>query len=97
MGRGRAKREELRRELVELIEESRDSWIKAAFFSDPTVANLLEELHERWAGSGGVGAPLDYAEQNELEELVTRARRYSSMSSSEAARLVIERMTGSPR
>ncbi|MEN3000070.1 MAG: hypothetical protein ABDH61_05810 [Acidilobaceae archaeon] len=57
--------------------------MKAAFYSDPEVSRILEELTRRWEKEGR-GIPLDYATEEELEELYRRAMRYAFMSDEEA-------------
>jgi len=87
-----SRREELASKVLKLIEENRDGWVKAAFFSDPSVSRLLDELHARWSAAGCRGIPLDYASEEELEVLSEKAGEYASMSSSEAMAVVLKRM-----
>ena len=77
--------------VISLIEEHTNQWIKAAFYSDPEVNSILEKLYDRWEKNDRRGIPLDYASIDELEILAEKATRYSSMSTSEAQRLVVMR------
>ncbi len=84
-------REKFVREIVELIEDNRESWIKAAFYSDPKVEHILEELYKRWERNSMQGLPLDYASQDEIEILRDKARHYASLSPAEAQRIALQR------
>ncbi len=83
--------EEYRRIIVELIEEHRDPWVKAAFYGDPQVARLVEELYKRWEKAGFKGVALDYATLEELKFLASKAQRYGYMGSGEAMRSALGR------
>ena len=69
--------------ILKYIEENKSPWVKAAFYSDPDVSRLLEELTKRWEREGR-GMPLDYATEEELEELYNKAMKYAFMSDDEA-------------
>lgn len=84
-------RAKLAQQIIDLIEEHRDPWVKAAFYSDPVVDGILKELYSRWERSNRSGAPLDHASLAELKSLAEKARRYSRMSPGEAQRLVLSR------
>ncbi len=61
---------------------------KAAFYGDPTVASLVDELHQRWQRNGYQGEPIDYASEEELETLLEKAYYYSRLPAWKAYRLV---------
>ncbi|RLG81598.1 MAG: hypothetical protein DRO40_09430 [Thermoprotei archaeon] len=82
-------KEELKREIVILIDENRDQWKKAAFYSDDTVQNILNMLYDKWEKNRRQGVPLDYATIEELETLVALARRYSRLDSRLAMRALV--------
>ncbi|MCX8195779.1 MAG: hypothetical protein N3F67_01675 [Acidilobaceae archaeon] len=69
--------------ILKAIEDNRSPWVKAAFYSDPDVSRILEELTKRWEREGR-GIPLDYATEEELEELYRKAASYAFMSEEEA-------------
>ncbi len=71
-------RDEMIKEIVSLVEESRDGWRKTAFYSDDDVMNLLEELYDRWEEAGRTGLPLDYATEEEITFLYKRALSLSA-------------------
>ena len=71
-----SRREILIKEIEENIEENRNAMVKAAFYSDPEVSELVLELYKRWELNNYRGAPLDYASLNELEFLALKARYY---------------------
>jgi len=85
----------MRKELISLIDQNKDTWVKAAFFSDETVEKLMEVIYSRWEASEQLGMPIDYASEEELEILLDLAKRYARMSSSEARSLVLRRIYGS--
>lgn len=66
-------RESMVKELTRLIDESTDPWRKAAFYEDPEVLGLLDELYDRWEQGGKVGIPLDYATDEEIQFLYGKA------------------------
>lgn len=83
---------EMVNELISLIDLNKETWIKAAFFSDETVEKIMEILYSRWEANNEVGIPLDYASGEELKILLDIARRYVKMSPDEARSLVIRRI-----
>ncbi len=82
-------REELRKEIEMLIDESNDQWRKAVFYSDETVQRILDRLYGEWEKNNRAGVPLDYASTEELETLAALARRYSRIDSGLAMRALI--------
>jgi len=83
-------REELKQKLINLIDMSSDSGPKIAFYSDPKVSDLINELYKRWERSGCRGIPLDYADDEELEFLYRKALKYSSVTEAEAWQIYIK-------
>lgn len=83
---------QLKDELINLIDLNKETWIKAAFFSDETVEKIMEVLYSRWEASNEEGIPLDYASKEELEILLDIARRYVRLSPDEARNIVIKRI-----
>lgn len=68
--------EELKRIIIVSIEENKDPLIKAAFYSDKDVREIVDRLLERWERAGFRGAPLDYATYEELKILASKAEFY---------------------
>ncbi len=85
-------RERLKNEIISLIDYNRDNWVKAAFFSDEVVEVIMESLYYKWSRNGEVARPIDYATDDELKILYNKAKYYSSLSTSEAMRISLERM-----
>lgn len=83
------RREELKREIIILIDENRDQWKKAAFYSDDDVQKILNRLYNEWEKNNRHGVPLDYASTEELETLAALARRYSRLDSRLAMRAIV--------
>ncbi len=80
-------KEELKRDIIKLIDENRSPWVKAAFYSDPEVSSILDRLLNMWESNDRRGIPLDYADEDELKILHRLARRYASLSDDEARAL----------
>jgi len=70
--------EKMKQEIYRLIDESRNNLVKASFYGDSDVANILEKLYERWNRSNRTGEPLDHATEEELRTLYAKARYYSA-------------------
>ncbi len=87
----RLDRDEILRYIERRIEAS-NQWIRAAFYSDPEVVDILERLYERWYDNNEEGEPIDYATYEELEVLYERARRYATLAPYEAYAIVTRRM-----
>lgn len=81
---------DLKRRILRLVEEA-PQLNKAAFYSDPVVMALVENLHERWRRAGYEGEPIDYATPEELERLYELAEYYTSLPPWEAYRIFRER------
>ena len=84
--------EKKKNEIIRLIDYNQDNWVKAAFFSDEVVEVVMESLYNKWAESGEMGRPIDYASEEELDLLYKRAKKYASMSTGEAMNLALGRM-----
>ena len=91
--RRRGKREEYIRYIEAYIERGNE-WIRAAFYSDPEVESILNALYERWNRSNGVGEPIDYATDEEVETLYRLARHYASLTPYEAYSIYMSRVEG---
>ena len=76
--------EKMKREIIKLIDDSRESGRKIAFYSDPYVAEVLTKLYDLWEKNNRKGIPLDYASAEEIEKLYNLALRYSKVSDAEA-------------
>lgn len=75
--------DEMKNEIIRLIDESREVIYKIAFYSQPEVQEILERVSKRWEESGYQGRPIDYASAEELEMLYKIARRIVSRSPEE--------------
>ncbi len=87
-------RDEVKRLILQLVDDQDDEWLKAAFYSDEAVKPILERLYSAWEEAGRQGIPLDYATDDELETLLSVARRYAAMSRAERQMIALRRMTG---
>ncbi|MEM3832179.1 MAG: hypothetical protein QW128_01080 [Thermoprotei archaeon] len=67
---------ELKKEIVSLIDDNTDVNVKAAFYGDPEVTKILDNLYERWESNNNKNEPLDYATIDELRILTMKARFY---------------------
>lgn len=84
--------EEYKRTIIEMIDENKSSWVKAAFYGDPDVAPLLDKIYERWEKAEREGEVLDYATYEELKILASKARHYGHMSDRQAMGIALRRM-----
>ncbi len=91
-GIGALSKEELVQELISLIEDNESPWRKAAFYSDPKVGPIYEKLINAWLKAGEKGIPLDYASIEDLEVLVSIARKYAFMNENRARAIAMSRM-----
>ncbi|MCD6195218.1 MAG: hypothetical protein J7J82_00315 [Staphylothermus sp.] len=76
--------EKMKQEIIKLIDESKESGRKIAFYSDPYVSEVLTKLYDLWEKNNRKGIPLDYASAEEIETLYNLAIRYSKVSDAEA-------------
>ena len=84
--------EEFKRTIIEMIDENRSSWVKAAFYGDPDVAPLLDKIYERWEKARREGEVLDYATYEELRVLASKARHDGRMSDRQAMGIALRTM-----
>lgn len=68
--------EELKRKIISIIEENKDPIVKAAFYSDEKVSEIMRRLLSEWEKSGYKGSPIDYATIDELRVLADKAEFY---------------------
>ncbi|MEM2203903.1 MAG: hypothetical protein QXI22_06065 [Sulfolobales archaeon] len=88
------RREDLIRIIVENIEENRNSWVKALFYSDKDVERIMDRLVNEWNRDGMRGEPLDYATLEELEILAEKAEHYRDAPQDAFLRNMLRRSTG---
>jgi len=84
---------DLKQRVLDLVENA-PQMNKAAFYSDPIVESMVEELQSRWEKAGYQGEPIDYATPEELEKLYELAKYYASLSPWKAYRIFKERVEG---
>ncbi len=84
--------EELRQKIIELIDKHTNSWVMAAFYSDPEVDKIMKNLLKLWQENGEQGKPIDYASGKELEILYLKAKSYAFMNENTARALAMSRM-----
>lgn len=65
--------EEMKSEIIRLIEENRIPEYKIVYYSLPEIRELLDKLIDRWEKNNRQGEPLDYASREELEILYDNA------------------------
>jgi len=73
-------RERLIREIEMYIEYNPNIYAKIAFYSDPEVQQILENIYTRWEEAGRRGIPLDFATIDELKVLASKALKYKDAS-----------------
>lgn len=83
---------EMKDQLINLVDMNKDTWVKAAFFSDETVEKIMEILYSRWEANNEEGIPIDYASAQELEILLDIAKKYTNMKTDDARSLVLSRI-----
>lgn len=86
-------REELKQRILEIVENA-PQMNKAAFYSDPYVEELVNDLQKRWERANYQGEPIDYASDEELEKLYELALEYANMPEWKAYRIFIRRTEG---
>ncbi|HIQ55989.1 MAG TPA: hypothetical protein EYH59_04855 [Pyrodictium sp.] len=77
---------------IEAMLEAATPWHKSAFYSDPLVTRILEELYRRWEKANRQGEPIYYVTKEELDILYQKAKQYTRMPTWQAKRLVEERL-----
>jgi len=83
--------EEMKRKIIEIIDENKSAGPKIAFYSDPDVAEIIDKLYKRWNAEGCKGKPLDYASEEEIRFLYKMALKYRNISEAEAWMLYMSR------
>jgi len=73
-------RRKLIREIEALVDYNPNIYARAAFYSDRDVLRILDELYKRWESSGRIGSPLEYATDDELRILHSKALRYKDVT-----------------
>jgi len=73
-------RKKLIREIEALVDYNPNIYARAAFYSDRDVLRILDELYKRWESSGRIGSPLEYATDDELRVLHSKALRYKDVT-----------------
>lgn len=73
-------RERLIREIEMYVDCNPNIYAKIAFYSDPEVQRILENIYKRWEGAGQRGMPLDFATIDELKVLASKALKYKDAS-----------------
>jgi hypothetical protein len=63
-----------REELINLIDESREPIYKEIFYSRPEVRSIMDRIIEVWERNGRQGRPIDYANIDELKQLLRIAK-----------------------
>lgn len=81
--------ESIKEEIVRLIDENPDQWIKAAFYSDEKVKHIMTSLYERWEKNDSRMLPIDYATLDELRQLYSLAKKYSRLDTGTAMRIAL--------
>ncbi|MEM1982663.1 MAG: hypothetical protein QXZ10_02105 [Sulfolobales archaeon] len=66
--------------LIYNIDDSKEPWVKIAFYSDNDVSEVLEKAYERWMRAGCNGEPLNYVTDDELEILYVKTRNTATPS-----------------
>lgn len=71
--------DEMRREVIRLIDDNKENIYKIAFYSQPEVQRILNSLTERWVNANYQGGPIDYANPEEVQVLYRLAKKITSM------------------
>lgn len=87
--------ENKKKKIIDLIDKCGKQGPKIAFYSDPKVSSLINELYKRWENRGRSGLPIDYATAEEIDFLYSMAIKYSNISDEEAWFYFISREEGS--
>ncbi|MEM1628556.1 MAG: hypothetical protein QXP02_06105 [Desulfurococcaceae archaeon] len=67
----------MKKEIIEIIDESREIAYKVAFYSQPEVQTILNRLFDEWERNNRRGIPLDYAIDVEIRILHKIAKEIS--------------------
>ncbi len=74
----------MKKKIIEMVDDSREDGRKIAFYSNPTVQEILNSLYDRWEKHERKGIPLDYATEEEVKILYTIAVKATSVPSSKS-------------
>jgi len=75
--------EEIKEELVKLIDDCEEPVYKVVFYSLDEVKEIMDKIVERWERQGRQGRPIDYATPDEIKKLLKIAKRLVSKTPSE--------------
>ena len=82
-----------RREIISLIDEHWNPWVKAAYYSDPEVARIMDRITREWSNNNERGRPIDYATNEELALLLAKARWYYRLDPRTAMGIAMRNMS----
>jgi len=80
--------------IISNIEENKNSWVKALFYSDQDVSRIMERLISEWSRNNMRGEPLEYATLEELKVLAEKAERYRDAPQEAFLRTMLKKSTG---
>ncbi len=76
--------ESMKKKIIEMVDDSSEDGRKIAFYSNPTVQEILDSLYARWENHGRKGIPLDYATEEEVKILYTIAVKATNVPASKS-------------
>ncbi|MDT7889914.1 MAG: hypothetical protein RQ885_13200 [Desulfurococcales archaeon] len=79
--------------IIANIEENRNDWVKALFYSDKDVSKIMERLLSEWTRNNMRGEPLEYATIEELEILAEKAEHYRDTPQEAFLRAMLRKST----
>jgi hypothetical protein len=88
-----ARRKSLVESIIANIEDNKNSWVKALFYSDKEVSRIMERLVSEWIKNNMAGEPLDYASIEELEILAEKAEQYRDAPQEAFLRTMLRKST----
>lgn len=89
-----SRRRTLMRTIISNIEENKNSWVKALFYSDKDVSRIVERLVKAWSDNNMRGEPLEYATIEELEILARKSEEYRDSPQEAFLRKMLRESTG---
>jgi hypothetical protein len=89
-----SKDEELKEKLTVFLDQDPRKWVRSAFYSDPEVQQVMDDLYGKWEESGRKGMPIDHASHDELVFLWNKASKYLGMNENVARAIVFNRLAG---
>jgi len=81
--RKREDADKIRDELINLIDNSKETIYKIAFYSNPEVEAIMNRLVSVWEHNNRQGRPIDYANITELKKLLKIAKNIVKKSPAE--------------